>query len=1744
MPDSDSHCLTIKELSDYSVGKLSIEQNREIEKHLEGCSKCKSALSRVDDSEDELVSSLRSAPESKATEFEIEAIAQNVADQTQVGEAPTESVIRGHRLENRQLGRYELHNLIGRGGMGSVLRATHTELDKEVAVKVLSQDQMRNEAAVARFRREMKLLGKLNHPNIVNASDAGFEEGVCFLAMELIDGFDLSKVVAQHGPMRVADACEVVRQVAVGLQHAHEHGLVHRDMKPANVMLTRDGRVKVMDLGLARLSQGGDEQTPATDGLTMSGQIMGTVDYMSPEQVVDSHDVDIRTDIYSTGATLYRLLTGRLPFGDDRFDSVLSKLSALANQDAPKISSFRADIPKPLEKIVHRCIAKKPEDRFATPGNLAKALEPFCQGHNLAKLIHSADQNSEVAIDAALQQTLAPGGGDTIVASEATSVFGSSSTPKWILGLVAAVIAVFGLMYSGVFNAPTPNPLANDLEHIPGATVEATTEPASTDTSNKLPSPNSVTVPSVANPQDAAIPDETTTGKLHVVSIDGADETLTWDEAMKQAEPGDRVSLTPHAVQVYPDLEVDVEGLQILGNCSVLNRVIVSADNVTIDSVEAVCVRASDEPKGLTVRNSRLSYFRSKPGTESTLDNSVMNYYGGGGKVVAKHCTFTAVDAPFTENYSTMLIDPFSDLAFENCIVVGSDSIFRFMSDDKQPNRVAMDNCLVYGNRRQEFDVAPYSEVWNYEQVNARLFSDATELGIDLKDCIVDQSPDFQSTGEKRRYNSFMLQPGSPAIGAASDKQNLGAIADKYDWPLTSLQNNVRMARQMDDRLRAIGFSARPSRTFRIRHTDAANQWADAMADAIPGDRIAFEPTEKEFEGSYLVSVPNVTILGNYQKIDKFVVAVGGVTIDSAQLERIQIPVLHAAIRNVRIRNCRTNGFYAAVRSQVTLENCVANFGGGGGDITANHCTFVRVNHFGDITFRVAPFSDIKMRDCILVSSDRAMMDYMPSDEDPPIQLENCLLFGRQGTEISYKDFDGTWNYDGASLIDFDRFGPDRFQFRDCLLGKAPNFVNYQETYSTDFSLNAGSPAKAAASDNLDIGAIEDPNFDAWPLRACSAPRYSKAKFSEQLRDLPFESQPVIPRISQREWWVTETKSIPSASDRLAAVKSKLAEVNPGFGSGKFEPTIPDGQVTGLVIDDSAVVTLWPLQALANLNSIACTNCKFENLSDITQLPITLLDVRSTLVHDLEPLRGTKLSTLHISHCPIRDLNPIKNCPITTLTMGQTKVADLSPLRGKSFYVLSCSGTPLSGPAALEGIRGKSLHMTVPIFDERWTEESLNGFANVSCFTFGKDHHVNREQFVQQLERIRRDVLGFRDQVKSLPIDERIQKVREEIARYSKPIDQERHPDVVVKLSDGRRLEFNGFNFWPLIAVPEIKTIQIPTNFNFDFSLLSELNVQDLIVAEGLFLDQSGQIAYEVGKMPDGKQPRINLRDAQLEIARAKKAVQAKGSIVQERRKIIDQAGFSKVFPKGHANDYVHLQFENSAGLNYNPSFTVEQSAKLSKLRGASSLQFQKEAAVTDEHLESICELTNLRTLMIVTDLLSEDALDHMRRLPMLGGLYMSGSGRLDETKLLELPVFEQLVELHVQNTTEPCRDWITDKTLEAVTQHPRLKSLALSGTAITNRGLLLLGEDSKLEYLSVANTKIDDDGLENLHNIASFERFAAYSTRITDDGLEDLAKIKTLKKLDLRFNQRITAQGVQKLKTKLPDCEVRWGSE
>lgn len=281
----------------------------------------------------------------------------------------------------KRLGDYEILREIGHGGMGIVYQAQHRLLDQVVAIKLLPESSLGDLQAVRRFQREMLSIGRMNHPNIVRALNAGEEHGVPYLVMEFIEGLDFRELVNVSGRLSPDAACELIRQAAVGLQHIHERGLVHRDIKPANLILAGDAVVKILDLGLVRL-----ETLATSRELTQPGMPMGTMDYMAPEQWVDPSAVDIRADIYALGCTLYFLLTGHSPNSlSARRTPFPRGLGARATH--PPVASLRRDCPADLDKILELMLAEEPDERFDTPGEVADAIGVFADSAALDPLI-------------------------------------------------------------------------------------------------------------------------------------------------------------------------------------------------------------------------------------------------------------------------------------------------------------------------------------------------------------------------------------------------------------------------------------------------------------------------------------------------------------------------------------------------------------------------------------------------------------------------------------------------------------------------------------------------------------------------------------------------------------------------------------------------------------------------------------------------------------------------------------------------------------------------------------------------------------------------------------------------------------------------------------------------------------------------------------------------------------------------------------------------------------------------------------------------------------------------------------------------------------------------------------------------------------------------------------------------------------------------------------------------------------
>lgn len=339
----------------FAHGRLADDELLAMETHVAECETCCDALRQVP--HDGLIENLRSST-------------SRLIVQEQAG-PPPRAAVSPTPLEHHP--RYQVVRELGSGGMGTVYLAEHRVMGRQVALKVINRRLLRHQLAIERFRQEVQAAARLNHRNIVTAFDAEQAGDLHFLVMEYVDGTDLATVVARRGPLPVLHACHAIIQAAQGLQHAHEQGMVHRDIKPQNLMRTRKGVIKILDFGLARLAAP-SESGAAPAGLTLEGVTLGTPDYIAPEQARDARRADIRSDLYSLGCTLYFLLTGVVPFPTG---TAVEKLLAHCTASPTPVSQLRAGLPEPLVEILERMMARDPADRFQTPEEVAAALKPF-----------------------------------------------------------------------------------------------------------------------------------------------------------------------------------------------------------------------------------------------------------------------------------------------------------------------------------------------------------------------------------------------------------------------------------------------------------------------------------------------------------------------------------------------------------------------------------------------------------------------------------------------------------------------------------------------------------------------------------------------------------------------------------------------------------------------------------------------------------------------------------------------------------------------------------------------------------------------------------------------------------------------------------------------------------------------------------------------------------------------------------------------------------------------------------------------------------------------------------------------------------------------------------------------------------------------------------------------------------------------------------------------------------------------
>ena len=455
------NCPTENALRRYLIGDYSDEQGAEIEEHLSECAACEDTLAKFDDTKDIL---LRHLPMAAAVTDEGDTsestsrpawLDRLKAELPKEPTEPTNSQSGEFSVDQAAnplsgLESYELLGILGRGGMGVVYRGRHRQLGREVAIKIVHPKLTSALNARDRFEQEIRILGGMNHAGIVMATDAGRVGPAAYLVMELIEGIDLARLVRKHGPLSIEQATEITRQVAEALAAAHAANAIHRDVKPSNVMLDRNGQAKLLDFGLAYLSERAHKHHE-----TSLGHVLGTLDYMAPEQA-EGKTVASSTDMYGLGALLFYLLTGDPPHGNSPDRTLLQQLKSITTADARSLSSVRADVPDELSDLVAKLLTRDPSLRSADAKQVAQSLGLWADADSIASLTEEIEPSVSVEhdeVDLSLSKLL----GVEVAQSPPAKTSGGSRMFRnfSIVALIAAGVAAAWFGITVLLDTPT-----------------------------------------------------------------------------------------------------------------------------------------------------------------------------------------------------------------------------------------------------------------------------------------------------------------------------------------------------------------------------------------------------------------------------------------------------------------------------------------------------------------------------------------------------------------------------------------------------------------------------------------------------------------------------------------------------------------------------------------------------------------------------------------------------------------------------------------------------------------------------------------------------------------------------------------------------------------------------------------------------------------------------------------------------------------------------------------------------------------------------------------------------------------------------------------------------------------------------------------------------------------------------------------------------------------------------------------
>ena len=451
-----TQCPTKNQLKRLSGGQLNEEDSDVLLLHLQACDDCQAEIRTLDHEDDTFIGDLRrlNAAEDSADDFAMEPEYRVATTRALAAIGTLEASEQTADLP-KEFGDYQIVRSIGRGGMGSVYLGRHAKLDRRVAIKILAKHRRWDEVMHERFETEMRVIGGLNHPNIVVAHDAREVDDVAVLVTEYIDGLNVSELMKRTGRLEIPEACAIGAKICSALSYIDQKNLVHRDIKPSNIMVSTEGQVKLLDLGLTRLQSTDDQPTDHT----ATGQAIGTADYVSPEQIKDGRNVDYRADLYGLGCTLFKMLTGVAPFGSSKYATAFAKMNAHVSDAPPTVSSLRPEVPAQLNTLVQQLLEKLPAKRPQSATEVERVLNAFGSEESLESLVANAMEMSPLQAGFNPQTNLQP-----LTSGAQTKPLWSRRFPAWALIMAGLSGIAIGMLFGVLLTIKKPDGTTTTVE--------------------------------------------------------------------------------------------------------------------------------------------------------------------------------------------------------------------------------------------------------------------------------------------------------------------------------------------------------------------------------------------------------------------------------------------------------------------------------------------------------------------------------------------------------------------------------------------------------------------------------------------------------------------------------------------------------------------------------------------------------------------------------------------------------------------------------------------------------------------------------------------------------------------------------------------------------------------------------------------------------------------------------------------------------------------------------------------------------------------------------------------------------------------------------------------------------------------------------------------------------------------------------------------------------------------------------